>query len=152
MTLPQSAEAAPDTRSSREIHLEAQVKMLLSKSQRIAEVRKEEVARYERNLAALRAHADEVTRASGKRRRELEEAEQKLIGVLRERPVLIARIEAGAERRSAMTHVLHALITCEDDESLTDDQYDARMTEVARRARILVQEEREAILTERGSL
>lgn len=143
-------ETPPDTRTPREIALQNQVDALISKGVHIAQVRKDEAARYERNLATLQVHADAIQKASGKRRRELEESEQKLIAALHERPILIARIEAGVERRRAMVHVLNALLTCEDDPSLTDEQHDERMDEIVKRARTLVAAERAAVLRGEG--
>ena len=56
-----------------------------------------------------------------------------------------ARVAAGAERRREMTHILFALLTCEDDD-LPDCVYERRMDNIIRRARTLVSAEKAAAL------
>lgn len=59
-----------------------------------------------------------------------------------------ARVTAGAARRREAIVTLNALLTCED-ETLSDEAYDARLDAVFRRARMLVSAEKAAIVTER---
>jgi len=59
-----------------------------------------------------------------------------------------ARVTAGAARRREAIVILNALLTCED-ETLSDEAYEARLDAVFRRARVLVSAEKAAIVAER---
>lgn len=67
-----------------------------------------------------------------------------------EKETLLARVEAGIFRRQRMLWCLNAFLTCEDDTSLTEDEYDARMAEVERQARTLVSLEQRQVLRAQG--
>ncbi len=141
---------APD--SPRERALREQVNALLAQVDRLKERLRAPTSRKgAAAIAEAYTRASQAEAASGRHRRRMEEAERELSAALRERAVLTARVDAGAERRREMIHVLNALLTCEDDTTLTDGQHDRRMDEVVKRARTLGAAERAAVMRGEGT-
>lgn len=62
-----------------------------------------------------------------------------------------SRVAAGQERRREMVLTLNALIRCEDDETLPEDEYERRMDAVVRKARTLVSLEKLALTRGEGA-
>lgn len=92
----------------------------------------------EKNAADLRARIDQLHAKLS--------AAQETISAMEE------RLAAGASRREAAIHALNALLTCEDDDTLSDDAYEQRMDAVVRTARTIVSAERAVRLaTTRGN-
>jgi hypothetical protein len=70
--------------------------------------------------------------------RDKERTEAEIDGLRREISLLRERVSVGALRREEMVKVLVVLVGAEDNEALSDEEYDARIDACVRRARTLL--------------
>lgn len=121
-----------------EIDLQRQVKDLSASLQRQRAEHARQVADLQKRPAGLAQHVKDAEASCRRMRGEIGALERRLQEADRIVADYAARLNAAAQRREEAYRVLTVLVAAEDNASLSDAEYDARIDACVRRARTLL--------------
>lgn len=122
----------------RELDLQRQVNDLRAALKRQRDDSERQLTDLRKRPEGLSQHIRDSEAACRRMKGEIASAGRELADANRRTAELTARIAAGAQRRDEMIQVLVVLVGAEDNESLSEEEYNRRIDACVRRARTLL--------------